>query len=447
MTITSTIVIGTILLILLCWNDFRAKILRPKSQSKYYAAFAFFCVVNIAIYFLILRIVLEKDPVKILLATNTESFSGPEIFQPLLVSLLYFGAGAKTFRLGNKQFNLYQTIIKSFQQLFRMSWDKISEIRQSIETAPAPYAKLKAKIDRLQEKARILGWENTQDSKLQGIAADTNMAEEQIKALKEMHQGISAEPLSHKDIEDLKNDMQAKIAALQEAVTDKLKIYLFLFIFKYIKDESEIEAILQEIDVPPPQAASSQTPNFAYRSLVISFLFGMLFGPIYYLSKNLSPVEYGWYGAFSLGVFGLVMSLIKMTEHKFKSIVNVVVLGALAGGAGFLTWGLLSTEKPMAEALKGIAARSIIGVQIGVGISLVLYAFRMYLRKKKTRTAFNYAAVGFSGSIVFVVLTTANMYGSRYMILESYIAIGAVGMVVMMAMAFALDIFSEDAVQ
>ncbi|HAK60335.1 MAG TPA: hypothetical protein DCO77_08120 [Nitrospiraceae bacterium] len=447
MTITSTIVIGTILLILLCWNDFRAKILRPKSQSKYYAAFAFFCVVNIAIYFLILRIVLEKDPVKILLATNTGSFSGPQIFQPLLVSLLYFGAGAKTFRLGTRQFNLYQTIIKSFQQLFRMSWDKISEIRQSIETAPAPYAKLKAKIDRLQEKARILGWENTQDSKLQGIAADTNMAEEQIKALKEMYKGISAEPLSHKDIEDLKNDMQTKIAALQEAVTNKLKTYLFLFIFKYIKDESEIEAILQEIDVPPPQAAPSQTPNVAYRSLVISFLFGMLFGPIYYLSNNFSPVEYGWYGAFSLGVFGLVMSFIKMTEHKFKSIVNVVVLGALAGAAGFLTWGLLSTEKPMAEALKGIAARSIIGVQFGAGISLVLYAFRMYLRKKKTPTALNYGAVGLSGSIVFVLLTMANMYGSKYMILESYIAIGAVGMVVMMAMAFALDIFSEDAVQ
>ncbi len=55
MTITSTIVIGTILLILLCWNDFRATILRLKSQAKYYTAFAFFCVVNIAIYVLMMR--------------------------------------------------------------------------------------------------------------------------------------------------------------------------------------------------------------------------------------------------------------------------------------------------------------------------------------------------------------------------------------------------------
>ncbi len=453
MNIITSICIGSLLLVLLCWNDFQDKVMRPRSFFLYFTAFILFIMTNMALYLLLLSIVLGKDPIMLVVSSKTMHYSGLELAQPIIVSLMYFGAGAYTFKFGEKEFNLYRKIIAIFQSLFKWSVESEDKIRKTIVNSQTEQQKLIMKIKDLHDKAENRNWDILKD-KWEDIQSDTKLIDEHVAHLLGINNDLDVHMQPNK-IEEIKNALHERIHELQDRITIQLKKYLCAFIFKNIKKESEIENILVDMAIEPPQLEknTSLPANILYRSLAISFFFGLLFGPILCLRAQgdaMAPVLYSWYGAISLSVFGFILSLIKLTKKRFQDVIKVIAMGGLAGFGGYIVWNLLSRIIPLflkgqlqdATALVGsILIRSIIGIEFGIAISLLLYVFRWPLKSALPSTPLKYVGIGLSGGIIFVLITIADSY-QKLMGIDKYIGLGLLGFVVLIAMAFAMDIFN-----
>jgi hypothetical protein len=436
------IICGVILLILLCWRDFKEKILRPKSSVRYFISLGLFLIVNIAIYLGLFLLILRKSPFELFISPPIDSqISAQDLFQPMLIAVLYFGAGAATFKLGNTEISIYQKMLDMFQSIFRISLTKFDEIKKSIYEATAKYEKLEAKISELHTKADYYkGWDKLQD-RWEDISDDAKMLNDHIAELTSIHNNL-VEPISHKKITEIKKGIASKINELSNKVIDKYKKYILQFIITNIRNESEIEEILKDIDVIAPEPPPPQPPNIIYRSLVISFMFGLLFGPVFYLFDKSDPIAYSWYGAFSLCVFGFILSLIRKTEKRFQNFFNVIVLGILAGASGYLVWMILTFKMDIVNHWDKVLKYIIFGISFGAAIALLLYLFRWYVRNRISHVLLKYILIGLSGAFIFYLLTLA--FRPQIMThVKLCIGIGLLGFVVLMAMAFAMDIFGN----
>ena len=434
------ILTGVALLLFLCWNDFKDKIVRPKSAVRYYAALAFFLAVNVCVYFLILRVVLEV-PAAALLSEPAEPLSGTKILQPILVALLYFGAGAATFKFGKGEFNFYRKIIRSFQSMFRPRWER-SDIEEQIDRARPRYKTLKERIERVHEKLRPEKWCGLQGA-VASMQQDMEMTDDQICHLKAMRERLTKEQLSAEDINSIKKEISERIEKLHACSEKKMIKHLAQLILNS-RNEADIETIARGLIVEPPPRRAGEF-DAAYRSLVLSFLIGMSFGPIFAISRNLDPVMYGWYGALALSASGVVMSLIKKLECKQEAAVHAVSIGALAGALGSLTWSCLTDGSPPAEMWKTAIADSIIGIQCGASVSLALYLPRNHFQKTRHAVLLQFISTALLGGAAFVLMAMLNSAVSPRKI--SFVTTGIGGMVISVAMAFSLDIFGEKTLQ
>lgn len=430
MTIQQTVIMGMVVLLLLCWNDFREKIVRPKSPARYYAAMGFFFLVNIAVYVLVLRVVIDADPVKILRSPAGSPLSNLQVFQPLVVSMMYFGAGAATFKFGKIEFNFYQKIIQIFQSMFSVKW---GDIERQLDRAQLAYDTLKEKVERLQESSDAR-WGGPAAEALKSMRQELEATEGQVHALADIRSHLAKEPVSRADIERVVQNITARAEKLRACAVKKLRGNLILLI-RHARNEADIEGLLDGL-IQEPDPAPCPRQALLYRSLVLSFLFGMLFGPIFAISNDLDPVRYGWSGALSLSAFGAVMSRMRRLEGKPLAALNAAVVGAVAGAAGYLVWGMLISSEPFADYGKRLLADSLIGIQFGVGVALVLHLLKYTLLSRMRLAWMQYGSTGLLGSAVFVLLAAGNFPAGDL----SYAATGLIGMVVMLAMAFSLDL-------
>lgn len=433
------IVTGVALLLLLCWNDFRDKIVRPKSAVRYYTALAFFLAVNLCVYFLILRVVLEV-PASTLFSESGEPLSNTKIFQPILAALLYFGAGAATFKLGKGEFNFYRKIIRIFQSVFRPHWER-ADIEEQIDKARPRYKTLKERIEKVHENLMPEKWCGLQGA-VASMQQDMEMTDDQICHLKAVREKLTKEDVGAEDIEAVKKEISERIEKLHACSEKKMIKHLILLILN-ARNEGDIETIARGLIAEPP-AKRAEEFEAAYRSLVLSFLIGMSFGPIFAIRRNFDPVMYGWYGALALSVAGAVMSLIRKLDGRPQAAVHAASIGALAGVSSCLTWSCLTAGASRADFWRTAFADSIIGIQCGASVSLALYLIRNHMQRKKCSLPLQFIGTALLGAIVFLALALLNSVSPRQI---SYVTIGIAGMVFTVAMAFALDVFGERTVQ
>jgi hypothetical protein len=112
-------------------------------------------------------------------------------------------------------------------------------------------------------------------------------------------------------------------------------------------------------------------------------------------------------------------------------------VGAAAGAVGYLVWGALSFDNAFSDYGQKLLQDSIIGIQFGVGVSLVLHLLRTTLLKRIDQAWLQYVSTGLLGAMVFILLASFNAPAPQ----TAYAATGLIGMVVMIAMAFSLDLF------
>jgi hypothetical protein len=439
------VVIGSVVLLLLCWTDFRDKVIRPRGAIRYFVAFAFFMVVNISIYYLLIRLVLGDDPALILMGGSEKTYSGFQLFEPLLLAVMYFGAGAATYRFSDKvSVNIYQEIINVFQSLFRIPGKVRMWIDECIEKSQVKIEQLEETIRRLQQYAVSKGWSKENDD-WKDLELELRMTKEQIDELKDINRRLESLE-QNPTVSEITGKVSEKIKRWQEKEIVKLKRYLAQFLVTYVKEVSEMERVLEEIGAPPWPGGNNVKFGFIYRSLGISFLFGIAFGPIFHFFLDAPQLlEYAWCGALSLGAFGFVFSFTNAPKQKLQNGLDVVLIGAAAGAIAHSTWfvtrilflgqGSLSWQK-----FQENWGQSLIGISFGAVIALVVHLFKRHVRGLLENVLLLYICISGAGAISFVVLQIALKLGEPTWISRSSIA--AIGVVVMPAVAFALDIFA-----
>lgn len=434
------IIIGSVILLLLCWKDFRDKVIRPRGAARYFLAFAFFMVVNYSVYYLLIRLVIHKDPAVILMMGNTEKFSVLELFQPILLAVMYFGAGAATYKLGDKvSVNIYQEIINVFQSLFRLPGKMRIWIGDCIEKSQVKIEQLEGTIKHLQQYAMSKGWSG-EDDQWKDLELELRMTNEQIDELKDIN----------KRLESLKQDptiseiiisVGEKIKRWQEKEIAKMKRYLAQFLVTYVKDVSEMERVLEEIGAPRWPGNGRLKFDFIYRSVGMSFLFGIAFGPVFYFRQNSSqPLDYAWCGALSLSAFGLVFSFTNSLKQKSQTGVNTILIGAAAGAIAYIVWRITKNSfigdvQTFSEYWK----ESLTGVSYGVVIGLLVFLFKRHVLGIVQNVLLLYVAIACAGAVAFGALSFLPLIsqGGAHPLLA-----GSIGAIVMPAIAFALDIFA-----
>jgi hypothetical protein len=430
---------------LLCWNDFKQKIVKPKSYFRYYTLLFLFLSLNFTVYLGLFLLILKTSPLA--LFVNPENYSeffqdSSKLFQPMLIAILYFGAGVATFKFGNVEINLNRRMLEIFQSIFKISQATYEEIKQTIYKTTAERAKLESMINEFQTDAGYKGWDKL-ENKWKDIQEDTAVLDGHINELNSVDSQLQ-EPISFDQINTIKQNIHKAVDNIQAKVINNYKKYIFEFIITNLRDEREIEKLLNAFFSFRPEAQPKQKVNVVYRSLVVSFLFGLMLGLVLYISNkganNLE--EYSWRGITALSVFGILLSLIRKTKKGFQDLLNVIVIGGLAGLCGTATWMLFQSG---AKALQWVSIKrySLYGISFGVVIALALFIFKEYVANRVVNILIKYIGIGFCGALGFC-LTAFLFFNEHMQGIGPYIGIGAVGFIVLIAMAFALDIFGND---
>jgi hypothetical protein len=436
------IVCGVIVLGLLCWNDFKQRILRPKSNFRYYTVLGLFLLVNLTIYLGLFLLILGKSPLTLFVYPSEESPQGDlGLFQPILIAILYFGAGAATFKFGNVEISLYRKMLDIFEGIFKISPTTYEEIRQTIYKTTAECESLECMISNFQTDPRFKSWDKL-EHKWEDIRDDATMINNHIEELSSIHKDLQ-KPVSHTRLDEIKKDIEIKIKDSRQKVINKYKRYIYEFIVTNLKNEREIEKLLKNLFSIAPEEPPRQKANVVYRSLVFSFLFGLLIGPFLSIiggsKKNLEASSWRW--IFSLSVFGLLFSLIRKTKKGFQDLLNVIAIGALAGLLGSLAYMASSLGAEITADLQRVYSMLLRGVTFGAFSALVLYLFKWHVQSRISWLLAKYIGVGISGGLTFCLLSLLYF---KNISLKGLGLIGSLGFVVLLAMAFALDLFSNE---
>lgn len=435
-------IIGAVILMILLIRDFKKKIFKPKKAGRYYIALCLFSFINIFIYTSLCAIFLGIDPARISLVQDPDfnlNLTPLQLFQPVLISLMYFGTGIAKFKFGGKNIDFYQLLLNAFQDLIEITVLKEEEIRNQIAECAAEYATLKSRIIAWRETAIRRKWDSL-NNEWQDMETDINMLDEQVAYLNEVDSQLN-EPVN---IDYVKENINRRIRETRASQIQKLKRYITKFILTNIKNENDIDFILNELGAKPNLGRIE--PNPVVRCFVLCVTFGLLIGPVYGLYLERSVVQYGWIGAISVGVFGLIFSYVRYSRKNASDLlVSALVSGGLAGLVGHAVFMAATSFADKGE-LSINYEKLYFGVEFGIGVGLVLHLYRNYMLK--TPIYFKYLLLSLSGGVLFVALGFLNgMCSSRtFADGTAFIFMGFMfffGVVVTTGMAFGLNVFNQ----
>ncbi len=429
---------GGVLLCLLCWIDYSRRVLKPKASAIYYLAFALFCFFN-GIAYLSLVDLVGKYPVNFFIKPAI-NFTVKDLLTPITIAVANFAVGSATFTLGNKEINLYQELLRIFESIFKLDLIKIEKIRDRIAELKMEYEALLDKINDLHKSAKLANWDilkdkwneiNEQISSRQLIAAE----------LRTICAELENARVSHERIIQIANEVRQKIDGLQQISIKQIKDYMSELIIKNIKNEAQIDSVIE------PQCASQKKENSRAdlvaisRCVVIPFIFGTLFGFFINSPDGYSPISNSWRGAITMSIIGVILSRMNKKVGFIPESIYVIVLGAMAGLAGYFSWYLMAGDFSFET-----AKFSVIGLQYGVAIALLTYLFKKISHKITSIKFIKYFAIGLSGGVLFCLLgaIAREMRGKPIDISSIWMISLPLGFLVMVAMAFSLDIFQEE---
>ncbi len=441
--------LGLFIIVFLSIADFTKKLRKSKSLWRYYIAMIVFLTVNITVYLMLTMVALQQSPLTVLIGNVKLTGSYVNDILPLLIAVIYFGAGAGSFRLGNKEFQLHRILLEKLQGMFNTRLIKTEDITYEVSESQYLYEKLRGKSEGVQLSATTNQWDVLQD-KWDDYVDDEELLNKQVTYLDNLKDKLKAikgrldiDSATFKEIIVVISNVRERIDNIRKILTKKLQKYLVAFAFANFRDDKTLEDFLIDIEVLRPAEEHVPTSQILTRSLVVGFMFGLLFGPIFGLIQNKDVLVYSWLGAFCLMIFTGFISKAVTTNNFIKS----VILGAVGGYFAHLSWILAARHSEYISFSTGMLPqinwdselwmKPAIGLSFGIMTSLLLFAFKYKVPPKFTRSYKGYILVALAGLL---------FYPGLYILLNirefdhiTALLVACVGIVVMSAMSLATN--------
>lgn len=392
------LMVGAILLIMLCIKDLKDKRFINKSQPASIFFLILFCLINLLIYIILCSFFQKKAPMDLIF--KNMYYSSSDLLSIIFISLMYFGTGAATIKVGKIEFGFYKKVLDIFQSLVSSPSTDKNEIRDKIKDASLD--QLLISVKDLREMSSGRNWDPL-ESNWKRINAD--LLTKQLKELISIRDELRPDP---KTIEILREQIGQKKEELTNRLIGELNNYIYDFVITNGRTKEDAKNIFKILRVPSATEIKLQKPNTLFRGLILYFLFGMgILGPGYAYILGEDPISYSWYFAVVLGIFGFGVSF----AMRPKDIMIVLLLGALSGLTAHLAWIFITGIPKYGELIKGDWKQLLIGMEMGAGVTGLLFVSRHTSNKiKKMNQLLRYPLIGLSGAIVFTAISFVNLY-------------------------------------
>jgi hypothetical protein len=440
---------GILVIVLLSCDDFRKNVRRFISRWRYYFAGSIFVTINLFVYLVVTYAFIQETPTDIIYKDIIIQGNYLDMLMPLLLAFAYFGAGAGTFRFGSKEIQLSKKLREILEGLFNSKPLEPSDVNYAEKETEQLYAKLLKSIEKVDAVAKEKKWGEL-GSKWEDFKEDEAVLNEQMIFLK----GINKKLVQiHTDLDNVLPAAEKLTEAMQEIhdrignilirLTKKAQKLLVAFAFKYYKDEAKLEQYLIGIEVlNPDKGQLPNIPNIINRSLILGFMFGLLFGPLYGIIRNEDVIYYCWRGAFALTLF---TGCISYGVHS-GSWMRSVLVSSMGGFGAHLLWNLIDkknlnllTQHSFDWIMKPeLFEESIVGLSFGITTALILFALKFHLRAKVPSKSMLYTLSMLSGALSYPLLYLA--FSSQNVQSTPLFLVAGIGAIAMSSLAIAVNI-------
>jgi hypothetical protein len=444
-----SMVVGIFSIILLSCDDFRKNVRKFISRWRYYLAGSIFIAINLFTYLVLSYAVVQQSPSSIIFGVIKIDGNYLDMLMPLLLAFVYFGAGAGSFRLGNKEFQLNKKLRDTLEGMFNSKPLGLNDVRYPEKQTEKLYTLLREKVEKVQPVAidkkydrLLVQWNEFKEDEL--------VLKEQMDYLKKINKElvlistdlVSESPAAGKLLEVMQN-IQERINNILKSLIKKAQKLLVAFAFEYYKDEVELEEYLVSIEVlDPTQDPLPYIPSVINRGLILGFMFGLLFGPLFGIFKNEDVIYYCWRGAVVLMLFtGCVSYGVKCKNWK-----KTVVVAGMGGYIAHFFWNLIDKTN-LGELMQGtwgwimdpvLYKEPIVGLSYGITTALILYAFKYRIVAKVRNKNMLYAMAALSGAVSYPILNL--LIKSQLMPFDTWILTAAIGAIAMSSLSVAVNI-------
>jgi hypothetical protein len=448
-----SMVIGIFAIILLSCDDFRKNVRKFISRWRYYLAGSIFVAINLFVYLILTYAVVLQSPFQIILSGVDINIHGSylKMLMPLLLAFVYFGAGAGSFRLGNKEIQLNKKLRDTLEGLFNSKPLGPGDVRYPEKETEQLYAKLRKEVEKVEPMAREQNWDRLL-IQWNEFKEDEMVLKEQMtyletinKELVQIKKELASESPASGKLSDVMQNIQERIRHILKNLIKKAQKLLVAYAFQYYKDEVELEKYLVDIEVlDAKQGSPPHNPSVINRGLILGFMFGLLFGPLFGILKGEDVIYYCWRGSIALMLFTGCVSWGVDSGNWKKS----VLVAGLGGYLAHFLWRLIdqaNLNELMHRSFAWIKApdlytKPIVGLSFGVTTALILYALKFIIGPKVSNRYKLYAIATLSGALSYTTLAVFALISSRKITLETLMVAAGVGAIAMSSLSMAVNI-------
>jgi hypothetical protein len=340
----AAIIQGGVTLTILCYKDYRASVVRPKSGAVYFAAFGLFALLNWAVYLTLCFYFINTN-------TSGSAQTGPEngvsalkYLIPFGIAFAYFGIGAGSIKLGAFEFRFYSKLLDLFRLMFPSEhWEINPEPEDS--GGKDRYDLLRERINNLHLQLQAICAWGPEDETWREVEEDSKRLTDQIGDMAEIGKDLKACPLERNALAQTVRKVEEKLEKLWDSVNVMLTRYAIQLIYNNIKDTNRQEDELGKLGVLNQAKAIQSIPGNPASRVVGSGIFaGMLVGLASALSSNgegmVDPMASMWCGVVAFTGFTLFFTRF----HLLKDVGSALLRGSLGGLIGHFLWTLLWTQ-------------------------------------------------------------------------------------------------------
>jgi hypothetical protein len=403
---------GLAIVSVLSVSEFTRHLRKPKARWQYYFALSIFVAINAAVYLALTYIVVQESPVRLVFGSIRAELSAQQAWTPIATALAYFFAGSGIFRIGKKEIHLFRVLLDALSHLFGTRIPH--ELPSAVDSAADEYKRLRHLADIYRNRGAGAKWDlladkwsdfSDQDRLLNELLTELRIVGERLRTLGAR---LEADSSARRELTALIEGLQGKHDQLLGRLIQKLQHYLFRLGWTNLKDERELERFLGEVGLATN--TEEEPPSSMSRSLVIGFLFGLLFGPIFAHFEGKDAIAYMWMGSLTVMVFSGMIAI----GMRSEGFIRLGMMGAAAGYAGHLLWNLMEWgmgDLPGLEVgalpLRHLFYEPIIGLGYGATTAALLYLLRLSQTQGWMRPPWGFLLSAGGGALAFPIIHLA----------------------------------------
>jgi hypothetical protein len=444
----AAVLLGWIVIVALSCDDFRKNVRKSKHRWQYYLAGVIFITINAFAYMVLIQIVLQTSAYKLLFGDIPLEGDRLQLLVPLLVAVVYFGAGAGTFKLGSKEIQLNRRLLDLLQNMFSYHRLVAQDISYSNAAAEETFKQLRQQAESLRSQSEFNKWDPL-DEVWEAYSEDERLLSEQIdyleaigKDLDRLGDQLPEEGTGSAQLIEVIRRVRRRMGDLRRSLVHKLQKYLVAFAFGNFRDDAQLEAFLVKIDVlaDSTDGGDSQLPCIITRGLVMGFMFGLWFGPVFSIFKLGDATHYSFLGATVLMLFTGFISVGISTARWGAA----AIWAATGGYLSHLYW--IIARSWLAGSLDALVIdinfwlRPMVGLSYGVVTALLLFWLKYRLGQRFKGRGIRSISAALMGVLAYPLVYF--FLFSNKLALTGALVTCIVGAIVMVAMALSVNVGS-----